>query len=49
MSIMGLLSKANVKDYRTKQWMRGGRRLLILEGKHTILLFQVALVAFQFS
>lgn len=47
MSIMGLLSKANVKDDRTKRWISGGR-LLILEGKQKIL-FQVALVALQLS
>lgn len=46
MSVMGLLSKANVKDDWTKTWIQGGR-LLILEGKQKSLLFQVALVALQ--
>lgn len=33
MSIMGLLSKANVKDDRTKQWMRGGEKAADPRGK----------------
>lgn len=44
MSGLGLLSKVNVKDDWIKRSMRGGRKLLILEGKNN-LPSQVASVA----